>query len=338
MSLIDDLNNNKYPVIAAPLAGYTDPPLASILLPMGIRYLIYPFISSEGIVKTDTYRKQILNRITEWKKLIPKGCVHVQIFGRDASIMAQSAVFLEEELDVDIIDINMGCSVRKIWKSNSGSWLLQTPQVALEIIESVIDSVKIPVTLKTRTGWDNNDENGLLVIKEAEMIGVSSVTLHPRRAKDQFKKSARWDDIKRIRGNVSIPIIGNGDISSPEDARRMIDETGCNGIMIGRASIGNPWLLRRCEEYIQKGVKLPEPSSNERIKTCVKHIEALVSHRGEKVGIRESRKHVGRYLKSIPRASEIRKEIVTKDSIAEVKAILSNHKDRLLLCESEIET
>jgi len=335
MNLIDDLKSGKYPVIAAPLAGYVDPPLVSILLELGAQYMIYPFISSEGLIKRSIYRNQVAGKLKAWRDIIRDGWNHFQLFGRDPAIMAEAAIILEKEENADAIDLNMGCSVKKVWKAESGSSLLKTPEIALNIVESVIEAVDIPVTLKTRTGWSREDENGFWLIRESAKLGIAAVTLHPRRGKDQWNSDAIWDEIKQIVSEVDVPIIGNGDIKSPSDTVKMLNQTGCNGVMIGRASTGNPWIFPRCQSLIHDGFDMPEPSAVERIDICILHIERLVQFRGEDIGIRESRKHVGRYLKGLPIASKIRKEIVLFNTLNEVRNKLIEYKHYLQQLNSE---
>ena len=329
MKLIDDLKSDRIPVIAAPLAGYHDPPQVSILVNLGVEHLIYPFISSEGMVKRKIYRDQVMGKLSKWKKAVPKNSVHLQIFGRDPETMAEAAIFLESEVNCDCIDLNMGCSVRKIWKSQSGSFLLQKPEIAIKIVDAVVSAVNIPVTLKTRSGWDK-DENGLDLIREAARIGVAAVALHPRKGKSQWKGDAEWGDIAKMVTEINIPVIGNGDIKTPEDALEMVNRTGCAGVMIGRASIGDPWIFARCSSFLTDGVHLMEPTWEVRIDTCISHIEKLVGFRGEKIGVRESRKHVGRYLKGLPGASATRKELVLIDDFSDVKQALLSYRERLL--------
>jgi tRNA-dihydrouridine synthase B len=329
MRLIDDLKDGRKPVIAAPLAGYTDPALASILLSIGQIYMMYPFVSSEGVLKNRKYLSQITEKLTQWCRLIHTGSVHIQIFGSNPAIMAEASQYLTASFPIDALDLNMGCSVPKIWKSQSGSWLLKDPGNAVLIIESVKNAVKIPITLKTRIGWDKNDENGMVVIREAEKLGISAVTLHPRHGKYRFDEQVDWSYIKKTVEEIRIPVIGNGDIESYEDAKKMIDETGCAGIMIGRASIGNPWIFPECSEYLQRLQIRGKPSYKEKIDICIRHLESLVEYRGEETGVKESRKHMGRYLKSMPGASEIRQEVIQKNTLKEVKSILLEYYKRL---------
>ncbi|MBU1023635.1 tRNA-dihydrouridine synthase, partial [bacterium] len=216
----------------------------------------------------------------------------------------------------------------------SGSYLLQKPEIAIKIVESVVNSVSVPVTLKTRSGWDT-DENGLNLIKEAADIGVAAVTLHPRKGKSQWSGDAKWEDIARIVSEINIPVIGNGDIKTPEDAQEMVNRTGCAGVMIGRGSIGNPWLFSQCSSFINDSVQLTEPTWEDRIDVCISHIEKLVEFRGEDIGVRESRKHVGRYLKGLPGASLARKKIVVIDKFSDVKQALLNYCAGLSTIEQE---
>ena len=317
------------PIIAAPLAGYHDPPNAAIMTSLDVRHMIYPFISSEGIVKRLPYRNEVSSKLVAWRKFRDGFELHVQIFGRDPLIMSEAASFLEKEAGVDIIDINMGCSVKKIWKSGSGSLLLKEPELALDIIESIRKKIEIPLTIKTRTGWDSKDENGLLIIGKCDETGVDAVTLHPRTGKEQFNGKADWSKIRKAVSMTKIPVIGNGDIKTPFDTKRMLDETGARGVMIGRASIGNPWIFREVQKFLKTGNIIEKPSPSERIEICLRHIRENVDFKGLKTGLKEVRKHMGRYMKGLPNAVEIRGEIITCENYEQVKMILTQYKEYL---------
>jgi tRNA-dihydrouridine synthase B len=330
MGLIDDLKNSKTVVMPSPLAGYLDPALASILVSLGVRHIVYPFISSEGIVKRELYRKQVSSKLPQWRSVVPDGCVHYQIFGRDPQIMAETAQYLADHEQADVIDLNMGCSVRKILKSESGSQLLKNLPRALKIIESVLDAVSVPVTVKTRIGWDFGEETGMALIHESASMGVSAVTLHPRYGKQNFSGKAQWDYIKQAAGSVGIPVIGNGDVVTDVDALQMVNQTRCSGVMIGRGSIGNPWIFKQADSLVNKGIKIESPSADEKLSICIQHIELIVKFRGEEVGVKESRKHIGRYLKGLPGASAVRQKVVLENKLDDVKNMLVEYKSRLM--------
>ena len=329
MILLEELKIGPSPVMAAPLAGYHDPPAAKILASLGVRHMVYPFVSSEGLMKRKAYRIEVTAKLLEWRKNIKSCELHIQIFGSTPDVMSDAASYLESDVGADIININMGCSVRKIWKAKSGSLLLKEPELALKIIEDICSRVKIPVILKTRTGWDENDINGLEIIRKACDAGIAAAILHPRRGKDKFQSKANWNEIAQAVKISKVPIIGNGDIKSSIDAKRMLDETGAKGIMIGRASIGNPWIFNQTDEYLHNGVLIEPPSESERIDMCLCHIDELVDSKGEEQGIKESRKHIGRYLKGLPDATTIRYEVVNTDDYQKVKYILSEYKKHL---------
>lgn len=330
MGLIDDLKNSKTVVMPSPLAGYLDPALASILVSLGVRHIVYPFISSEGIVKRALYRRQVSGKLPLWRDVVPDGCVHYQIFGRDPQIMAEAAQFLADHEQADVIDLNMGCSVRKILKSESGSQLLKDLPRALNIVRAVLDAVAVPVTVKTRIGWDSREENGMTLIRESASMGVSAVTLHPRFGNQNFDGQAQWDYIKQIVDDVGVPVIGNGDVVSDDDALQMVNQTRCSGVMIGRGSIGNPWIFNQADSLVNRGLKIEPPSANEKISLCIQHIELMVRFRGEEVGVKESRKHVGRYLKGLPGASFARQKVVLEDKLDNVRNLLIEYKSRLM--------
>jgi len=296
---------------------------------LNVRHMIYPFISSEGILKRLLYRNEVSTKLLAWRKWRGDFELHVQIFGRDPVIMSEAASFLEKEAGVDIIDINMGCSVRKIWKSGSGSLLLKEPELALDIIDAIRSKIKIPLTVKTRTGWDSGDENGIWVIGKSESLGVDAVALHPRKGKEQFGGKADWGRIAKAVSMTKVPVIGNGDIKTPMDAKRMLEETSAKGVMIGRASIGNPWIFSEVEEFLKTGNIIEKPEPSERIDICLRHIKENVDFKGIKTGLKESRKHMGRYMKGLPDAVEIRSKIVTCDNYEQVKMVLTEYKEYL---------
>ena len=314
-----EIKNN---VILAPMAGISNPAYMKIVEDMGCDYAITELLSSEAISRNNKKTLDMLNGID---KLNMK--VAVQIFGSNPSTMALSAKILTEKYNVKIIDINMGCPVPKVAiSSNSGSALLKNPDKVYEIVSSVVNSVNVPVTVKIRSGWDNNSINAVEIAKIIEKAGASAITVHPRTRSQGYTGLANWNIIKEVKQNVKIPVIGNGDIKSCYDAKKMIDETGCDAVMIGRACLGNPWIIKETVDYLEKGIIPKEVSLKEKIDMIKKHTNLLIETKNEKIAILEMRANASWYLKGIKGGNEIRRQITS----IKTKEDLFNILDRLV--------
>lgn len=249
-----------------------------------------------------------------------------QIFGAEAESFRIASEFVYEYMKPDIIDINMGCPVRKVAiKSQAGSALLKDPSKAEEIVRTVVETVPIPVTVKIRSGWDKKNVNAIKMAKIVEEAGASAITVHPRTREDRYDIPADWSIIKEVKEEVSIPVIGNGDIWTCYDAKKMIDETGCDGIMIGRAIRGNPWLVKQCIEYIDEGIEPERVSAEEKIAMAKKHAELLVDLKGEEFAIPEMRSHAAYYLKNLPGSIEIKPRIFKMNTKEELFNLLDEY-------------
>ncbi|HOA79745.1 MAG TPA: tRNA dihydrouridine synthase DusB, partial [Defluviitaleaceae bacterium] len=263
--------NIPNPVFLAPMAGVTDLPFRLLCKEMGCGLVYTEMISAKGLFYGNENTKLLLE-VDE--KEHP---VAVQIFGSDAEIMSQMAKKLEET-DIDIIDINMGCPAPKIVKNNEGSALMRNPKKIGEIVKAVSSSVKKPVTIKIRKGFDDNNINAVEVAKIAEENGAAAIAVHGRTREQFYSGRADWDIIKQVKEAVSIPVIANGDVFSPEDAKRLFEETNCNAIMVGRAAQGNPWIFKRILHYLKKGEILDEPLAQEKINTALRHAKMLIEY------------------------------------------------------------
>lgn len=297
------LDNN---VFLAPMAGVTDLAFRLICKELDAGLVYTEMVSSKGLYFEDN-KTQDLMAIEERERPVA-----LQIFGSDPNIMNKITVEkLNEREDIDIIDINMGCPTPKIVKNGDGSALMKNPILAGEVTRAVVKASNKPVTVKIRMGWDSSSINAIEVAKILEDAGAAAVTIHGRTREQFYTGTANWDIIKEVKKNISIPVIGNGDVFEPEDGKRMIDETGCDAIMIGRGSRGNPWIFKRTVALLKNGEKMQAPPNSEKIKTCIKHFDILCSIKGERVAVKEMRKHIAWYIKGMRNSAEMRNKINT---------------------------
>ncbi|MFQ5561841.1 MAG: tRNA dihydrouridine synthase DusB, partial [Nitrospinota bacterium] len=297
----------------APLAGVSDLPTRMLSRRFGAEMAFTEMVSSTALVMT-SYKTERLFSTMEGDT--PLG---VQIFGSDPEIMAKASAILEKK-GVSHIDINMGCPVRKVVKTNSGAALLKDRSLTKEILEKIISSISIPVSIKIRAGWSETDkgvsaqETALL----AEKCGVSTVTIHGRTAAQGYSGKADWSVIQKIKALLKIPVIGNGDVQTAVDAERMLKDTGCDGVMIGRGAIGNPWVFKESRELLHHGKKLPAPSLEERAATIIDHLYLMVDYYGPGIGVKKMRMHILQYTKGFPKSAAFRKMITQVECPDEV--------------------
>ena len=292
------LDNN---LIVAPMAGVTDRPFRQLCRKMGAGLAVSEMLSSNPKVwKTD----KSMNRMDH---LGETGIRAVQIAGADPDLMAEAAVFNEKN-GAQIIDINMGCPAKKVNKKLAGSALMQHPQLVESIIKAVVKAVKVPVTLKTRTGWDTGNRNGVDIALIAERNGIQSLAIHGRTRACMYKGMAEYDTIKEIKENVKIPVIANGDINSPEQAKKVLEFTNADGLMIGRAAQGRPWIFREVDYFLRTGHILAPPEKEEVRSIMLEHVENLHQLYGDVMGPRIARKHVGWYLEDQDTDKSFRKQ------------------------------
>ena len=304
-----ELENN---ILLAPMAGITDLPFRVMCKNYGAGLVCTEMASSKAIFYNDKKTKDILKIEGE------KRPIQAQIFGSDIESLKVAAEYVSEF--ADILDINMGCPAPKVVKNGDGSKLLLDLEKVEEIVTEVVKSSKVPVSVKIRKGWNEESIVALEAAKIIEKAGASILTIHGRTRAEFFSGDVDLDIIKKVKESVNIPVIGNGNIVDEESALKMFEYTGVDGIMIGRAAIGNPWLFKRIIHFLQTGEKLQEISSKEKLETIIKHIELEVEEKGEKVGIQELRKHMACYIKNLPNASKIRvriNQIGSKDELIE---------------------
>lgn len=314
-------------VVLAPMAGVSNPAYMKICEEMGVALVVTELLSSEAIIRGNKKTFDMLNGIDELN--IP---VSVQIFGSDANTMAKSAKILTDKYkSISIIDINMGCPVPKVAvKSQAGSALLKNPSKIYDIVSNVVKNVSIPVTVKIRSGWDNNSLNYLEVSKAIEKAGASAICVHPRTRSQGYSGLASWDIIKEVKQNVSIPVIGNGDIRSAKDAKKMFDETGCDLVMIGRGLMGNPWLIKEINYYLENNCELEKVKDTEKIDMCLKHFQYLLSYQKENQAVLEIRSQIAWYLKGIEGSKEVKELIFKTKDKNNIINILLDFKEKLL--------
>lgn len=296
----------------APMAGVADKAFREICVSYGASYVVSEMVSSKGLTMCDRKSKKLLS-LSEKER--PAAA---QIFGNDPEIMAQSAKACLEYTP-DVIDINMGCPAPKIAGNGGGSALLKTPDLAEEIMKSVKAAVDIPVTVKIRLGWDSDSINCIDMAQRAERAGMSAVTLHGRTRQQMYAPPVDLGMIARVKESIGIPLIGNGDITDGPSAARMLEETGCDYLMVGRGALGRPWVFSQINAYLQQGIILPEPPVSERMLVMIKHIKLICEYKGERVGIREARKHAAWYIKGIKGAAAYRQQVGALESIEQLE-------------------
>ena len=293
-----ELENN---LILAPMAGVTNLPFRIICKDYGAGMVCTEMASAKAMFHNDQKTKRLFNTEGE------KRPISFQVFGSELESIAYAVKYMSDF--ADIIDINMGCPAPKVVKNGDGSKLLLDLEKAKQIIEIAVQNSKVPVTVKFRKGWDKENIVAVEIAQIAEQAGASAVTIHGRTKSEFYTGKADWDIIKKVKQSVHIPVIGNGDVTDEESALAMFEQTGVDGIMIGRGSFGNPWIFRNIKHYLQTGEKLPQPTNQERLKVMEKHIQLAVEEKGEDVAIKELRKHISWYTKNLKNSSEFRNSI-----------------------------
>ncbi len=312
-----ELKNN---VVLAPMAGISNSAYRTIIKEMGAGLVVCEMVSDKAIYYGSKKTIDMLY-MTDFERPISQ-----QIFGSDKETFVTAAKFIYENMKPDIIDINMGCPVPKVAVgAQAGSALLKDPNKVYEIVKAVVDSVPIPVTVKIRSGWDENSINAVEIAKVIENAGASAITIHPRTRKQGYSGHADWNIIKQVKKSVSIPVIGNGDITSCFDAKRMLDETGCDAIMIGRGVLGNPWLIKECIEYLDNGTLPSEVTIKDKVDMIKHHLDLLIKTKPLKVALLEIRSHAAWYLKGLPDAKELKNEIFKTKTSEELIQLLDNY-------------
>ena len=323
MVKIGNVEVNKK-VVLAPMAGISNSAFRRICKSMGADLVYAEMVSDKAIYYNNKKTIDMLYMTDEERPIAQ------QIFGSDVDSFVVTAKYIEETMHPDIIDINMGCPVHKVaLKAQAGSALLKNPAKIKEIVKAVVKAVNCPVTVKIRSGWDENSINAVIVAKTIEEAGASAITIHARTRSQGYSGKADYNIIKQVKEAVNIPVIGNGDIKTCFDAKRMLDETNCDLVMVGRGLLGNPWLIKEINEYLENGVVIDKPTDIEKIDMCLKHLSLLEEFECEKQAVLEIRSHVGWYLKGIKNANEVKQNIFKTKNINEIKRMLNELKDSL---------
>lgn len=313
------------PIVLAPMAGISNSAYRRIIKEMGADLIYAEMVSDKAIVYNNEKTLDLL-KMTEEERPISQ-----QIFGSDKESFVKAAKIIEQTMDCDIIDINMGCPVPKVAvRAQAGSALLKNPEKIGEIVKAVVEAVSVPVTVKIRSGWDEKSINAIEVAKICEKAGAKAIAVHARTRAQGYSGKADWSIIKAVKEAVTIPVIGNGDVTSPELAKKMLDDTGCDAVMIGRGVLGNPWLIKQTKEYLETGETHTYPSDKEKIDMIKRHYSLLIQDKPEKLALLEIRSHAIWYLKGMPGSAQIKNEICKAKSTQEIFEILENFNDTSL--------
>jgi nifR3 family TIM-barrel protein len=312
----------KNRVVLAPMAGVCNPAFRLIAKEFGTGLVCAEMVSGNAILHGNKRTKEML-LVDEREKPLS-----LQIFGGDKDTLKEAARVVDQQTNADIIDINMGCPVPKITSCDAGAKWLLDPKKIEEMVSCVVEVVRKPVTVKMRIGWDDEHVYAVENARAIERAGGKAVSVHGRTRVQMYKGKADWGIIREVKEAVNIPVIGNGDVFSPQDAKRMLEETHCDGVMIGRAALGNPWMLYRTIHYLDTGELLPEPPATEKMRIAILHMDRLIALRGERVAVREMRKHAAWYLKGLRGASKIKdlvNETESRDELADLLLHFASH-------------
>lgn len=309
-----ELKNN---IFLAPMAGVTDMPFRILCKEQECGLVYTEMVSAKGM----HYDDDKSNKLTLMHEIEKPGAV--QIFGSDPTIMAEVTEKLNAS-DAAIIDINMGCPAPKITKNGEGSALMKNPQLIAEIIRAVAAASQKPITVKIRKGWDESLINAVEIARIAEENGASAVAVHGRTREQYYSGKADWDIIRRVKEAVSIPVIGNGDVTGPKEARKLLEETKCDAIMVGRGAQGNPWIFKKIVRFLEDGTIVPDPSPEEKIDTIIRHMNMLIDLKGERTGILEMRSHIAWYIKGMRDAAYTKQKIFQMTDKEEIISLLKS--------------
>ena len=310
-----ELENN---LILAPMAGVTDQPFRLLCKEMGCGLLCTEMVSAKAILYGNRNTRELLEVRDEERPIA------VQLFGSDPEIVSAMAHRIEDG-PYDIVDINMGCPVPKVVNNGEGSALMKDPKLVEKLLTALVRRVEEPVTVKIRKGFDETHVNAVEIAKIAESCGVSAVAVHGRTREQYYSGEADWDIIRRVKEAVKIPVIGNGDVWGPKEARRILDTTGCDGVMIARGAQGNPWIFKQISHYLDTGELLQKPDTREVGAMILRHARLQIQLKGELIGMKEMRKHIAWYTAGLPHSTAIRRECNTLETLAQLEALLAGH-------------
>ena len=316
MVKIGDIKLGSFPLLLAPMEDVSDPPFRALCKEQGADVVYTEFISSEGLIRSA--QKSVM-KLDIYEKERPVG---IQIFGANLDSMLQS-VDIVEKSNPDIIDINFGCPVKKVVSKGAGAGILKDIDLMVKLTSEMVKRTPLPVTVKTRLGWDESTIKIVEVAERLQDVGAKAIAIHGRTRAQMYKGEADWTMIAEVKNNqrITIPVFGNGDVNSPEKARIMRDDYGLDGAMIGRASIGNPWFFRQVKEYLKTKKTVCQPSLEERIITAKRHLEMAIKWKGERLGLLETRRHYSNYFKGIANFKSFRTRLVTGETTQEVMSV-----------------
>jgi len=313
----------KNKVVIAPMAGVSNIAFRTIMKEFGAGLIYAEMVSDKALSYRNEKTLNMIEVVEEEKPLT------LQVFGGDIKSIVEGAMIIDKESDCDIIDINMGCPVNKVIKNDAGAKLMLEPQKIYEIVKAVVQNVKKPVTVKIRSGWSSDTIYAVEIAKLCEKAGAKAIAIHGRTRSQMYTGKADWDIIRQVKESVNIPVIGNGDILSPEDAKKMLDVTNCDAVMIGRGVLGNPWLVKQTVQYLETGKYDNNINHNEKIKHIIEHMNRLIDLKGEKIALLEMRSHAAWYIKGMKGATYVKREIAKVSTRIELLKIFEEYKEYL---------
>ena len=325
MVKIGNIELGKFPLLLAPMEDVSDPPFRALCKEQGADVVYTEFISSEGLIRDAA--KSVM-KLDIYEKERPVG---IQIFGANLDSMLQSVEIVEASKP-DIIDINFGCPVKKVVSKGAGAGILKDIDLMVSLTKAMVEHTHLPVTVKTRLGWDHDSIRIVEVAERLQDVGAKAISIHGRTRAQMYKGDADWKPIAGVKNNsrMHIPVFGNGDVNSPEKAMEMRDQYGLDGAMIGRASIGNPWFFKQVKHYFETGEHMAPPTMQQRLEAARRHLQMAIDWKGEKLGVFETRRHYTNYFKGIPDFKEYRQRMVTNDHYQDVFAVFDEVEEKFL--------
>lgn len=329
MVKIGNIELGDFPLLLAPMEDVSDPPFRNLCKEFGADLMFTEFISSEGLIRDAA---KSIKKLDVFEQERPIG---IQIFGSEISSMIMAAE-IADAAKPDLIDINFGCPVKKVTCKGAGAGILLDIPKMVKMTTAIVKCTNLPVTVKTRLGWDENTKYVVEVAERLQDVGIKAISIHGRTRKQMYKGEADWTLIGQVKNNprMQIPVFGNGDVSSPEIALEKKKQYGIDGVMIGRASIGYPWIFNEIKHFVKTGIHLPKPSLEDRVAACRLHLDRSVVWKGERLGVLEMRRHYKNYFKGVPNAKEVRLKLQTEDSLKQLHEILNKISSVMVLAEN----